>query len=105
MVGLLAGLAQEGAACARLVEDASELRILAPAGQAEWRLGADACGRTFSAVAVAPNTRIDEKGLKWELADKPMGLLDDLGISNVVVDADACVTCRSGAVAAFLLRG
>ena len=105
VVGLLAELAQEGAACARLVEDASELRILAPAGQAEWRLGADACGRTFSAVAVAPNTRIDEKGLKWELADKPMGLLDDLGISNVVVDADACVTCRSGAVAAFLLRG
>ena len=34
-----------------------------------------------------------------------MGLLDDLGISNVVIDADACVTCRSGAVAAFLLRG
>ena len=65
----------------------------------------DACGRTFSAVAVAPNTRIDEKGLKWELTDKPMGLLDDLGISNVVVDVDACVTCRSGAVAAFLLRG
>ena len=105
VVGLLAGLAQEGAACARLVEDASELRILAPAGQAEWRLGADACGRTFSAVAVAPNTRIDEKGLKWELADKPMGLLDDLGISNVVTTEDACVTCRSGAVAAFLLRG
>ena len=105
VVGLLAGLAQEGAACARLVEDASELRVLVPVGQAEWRLGVDACGCTFSAVAVAPNTRIDEKGLKWELADKPMGLLDDLGISNVVVDADACVTCRSGAVAAFLLRG
>ena len=105
VVGLLAGLAQEGAACARLVEDASELRVLAPVGQAEWRLGPDACGQTFSAVAVAPNTRIDEKGLKWELADKPMELLADLGISNVVVDADACVTCRSGAVAAFLLRG
>ena len=87
VVGLLAGLAQEGAACARLVEDASELRVLAPAGQAEWRLGADACGRTFSAVAVAPNTRIDEKGFQWELADKPMGLLADRGISNVVLPA------------------
>ena len=87
------------------MEDASELRVLVPVGQAEWRLGVDACGCTFSAVAVAPNTRIDEKGLKWELADKPMGLLDDLGISNVVTAEDACVTCRSGAAAAFLLRG
>lgn len=105
VVGLLAEAAQGGAVCARLVEDASELRILAPAGQAEWRLGAGACGRTFSAVAVAPGTRIDEKGFQWELADKPMGLLADLGISNVVTSEDACVTCRSGAVAAFLLRG
>ena len=60
-------------------------------------------GRTFSAVAVAPETRIDERGMRWELADKPMDLLGDLGVSNVVTSPRAVIVCRSGAVAAFLL--
>lgn len=103
VVGLLAHAARAGAVCARLVEDASELRILCPESQSEWHLGTEACGCTFSAVAVAPGTRIDERGMHWELEDHAMGLLDDLGISNVVTSEDAVVTCRSGAVAAFLL--
>lgn len=103
VVGLLAEAALGGAAGARLVEDAYELRVLTPGGECEWHLGTEARGRTFSAVAVAPGTRIDEKGMRWELEDKPMGLLDDLGISNVVTAEDASVTCHSGAVAAFLL--
>lgn len=100
VVGLLAAAP---AANARMVEDGFELRILRPEGEGCWRLGPEAAGRTFSAVAVAPGTRIDESGFKWELADKPMELLGDLGISNVVSDAGAVVTCRSGALAAFLL--
>ena len=74
------------------------------AGERRWELGPDAVGRTFSAIAVAPDTRIDERGMRWELTDKPMGLLDDLGVSNVVTAPDASVTCRSGAVAAYLLN-
>ena len=100
MVGQLAG---SGAASARIVEDGYEMRILSGEGERAWRLGPDAAGRTFSAVAVAPGTRIDERGMRWELEDRPMGLLDDLGISNVVTSPDAEVVCREGAVAAFLL--
>lgn len=100
VVGQLAG---SGAASARIVEDGYEMRIVSEEGERAWRLGPDAAGRTFSAVAVAPGTRIDERGMRWELEDKPMGLLDDLGVSNVVTGPEAEVVCRAGAVAAFLL--
>ena len=92
------------AASARMVEDGFELRVLRPEGQARWDLGPEAAGSTFSAVAVAPGTRVDEFGMRWPLEDKPMELLGDLGISNVVTAPDAFVACRSGAVAAVLLR-
>ena len=100
VVGLLANA---GSSSARIVEDGYEMRVVSAEGESSWELGEDAVGRTFSAVAVAPGTRVDERGMRWELDDKPMGLLDDLGISNVVTSADARITCRAGAVAAFLL--
>lgn len=100
VVGLLASA---GSSSARIVEDGYEMRVVSAEGESSWELGEDAVGRTFSAVAVAPGTRVDERGMRWELDDKPMGLLDDLGISNVVTSADARITCRAGAVAAFLL--
>ncbi len=101
VVGLLAG---SGAAGARIVEDGYEMRVVSAAGESRWRLGPGAVGATFSAVAVAPGTRVDERGMRWELEDKPMELLGDLGISNVVTSPEAEVACRAGAVAAFLLR-
>ena len=96
-------LALARAASARLVEDGYEMRIVSPAGERAWKLGERAVGRTFSAVAVAPDTVVSERGMQWELADKPMELLGDLGISNVVTSSEAEVSCSSGAVAAFLL--
>ena len=102
VVGQLAGA---GCAGARIVEDGYEMRVVSAAGEREWRLGPGAVGRTFSAIAVAPGTRVDERGMRWELEDKPMDLLGDLGVSNVVTSASACVACRAGAVACFLLRG
>lgn len=96
-------LALARAASARLVEDGFEMRVVSAGGTCSWRLGAEAVGRTFSAVAVAPGTRVDERGMRWELSDKPMELLGDLGISNVVTSPEAEVACRAGAVAAFLL--
>ena len=100
VVGLLANL---GSASARIVEDGYEMRVLRPEGEARWELGPKAVGRTFSAIAVAPGTRVDERGMRWELLDKPMELLGDLGISNVVTSSEAAIVCRSGAVAAYLL--
>ena len=103
VVGQLASCAESGAT-ARVVEDGYEMRVLASGGERSWRLGEWAAGRTFSAIALAPGTRIDERGMRWELSDHPMELLGDLGVSNVIEGGEAEVTCRSGAVAAFLLR-
>ena len=100
VVGLLA---LSRASSARLVEDGYEMRIVSASGERAWKLGERALGRTFSAVAVAPDTVVSERGMQWELTDKPMELLGDLGISNVVTSAGAEVSCASGAVAAFLL--
>lgn len=40
--------------------------------------------RTFSIIAIAPNTEVSERGLEWELDHAPLALLADTGISNVV---------------------
>ena len=96
-------LASAGCASARLVEDGYEMRVVSAGGERAWELGPGAVGRTFSAIAVAPGTRVDEVGMRWELEDRALGLLDDLGVSNVVTSPSARIVCRSGAVAAFLL--
>lgn len=101
VVGLLAGAAD---AHSVLVEDSFEMRVVSAVGAREWRLGAEARGHTFSAVAVAPGTVASESGMKWCIDEKPLGLLDDVGISNVVESDDAVMSVSSGAVAAFLLR-
>ena len=101
VVGLLARAAD---AAPRLVEDGYELRIVSPEGAGSWELGPADRGRTLSAIAVMPGTVISERGMKWDLDRREMGLLDDLGVSNVVVADDAVVECSAGAVAVFVIR-
>ena len=87
----------------RLVEDGCEMRVLG-AG-VSWELGEDAVAGTFSAVAVAPGTVASEHGMQWELDRRELGLLDDVGVSNVVVSPGAIVECHAGALACWLFRG
>lgn len=101
VVGLLA---QAPAVAARLVEDAFEMRVLAPAGTPTWELKDAAHGQTFSVIALAPGTRVDIQGAKWPLYDYSLPLLADLGISNVVEQEGAKVTCRCGCLAVVLLK-
>ncbi len=102
VVGLLT---QAPAAAARLVEDAFEMRVLTPAGTPAWELGKTAApGQTFSVIALAPGTRLDIQGAKWPLSDYSLPLLADLGISNVVEQEGAKVTCRCGCLAVVLLK-
>lgn len=60
-------------------------------------------GKTFSIIAIAPNTEISEHGLEWELDHSPLGLLADTGISNIV-RSTAKITVHVGTAIAYLLR-
>lgn len=101
VVGLLA---QAPAAAARLVEDSFEMRVLTPQGTPAWELKDAAPGQTFSVIALAPDTRVDIQGAKWPLNDYSLPLLADLGISNVVEQKGAKVTCKCGCLAVVLLK-
>ena len=60
-------------------------------------------GKTFSIIAIAPNTEVSEHGLEWELDHAPLGLLADTGISNIV-RTTAPITVHQGTAIGFLLR-
>ena len=78
VLGLLAGYTD---APVWIAEDEVTARIL---HQNETWTIEDAAGKTFSIIAIAPNTEISEHGLEWELDHATLGLLADTGISNVV---------------------
>ena len=60
-------------------------------------------GKTFSIIAIAPNTEITEHGLEWELDHSPLGLLADTGISNIV-RSTAEITVHQGVAIGYLLH-
>lgn len=78
VLGLLAGYDD---APVWIAEDDTTARIL-HAGES-WTIE-NAEGKTFSIIAIAPNTQVSEHGLEWELNHAPLGLLADTGISNIV---------------------
>lgn len=78
VLGLLAGYKD---APVWIAEDKVVARILHACES--WTIeGAE--GKTFSIIAISPNTEISEHGLEWELDHSPLGLLVDTGISNIV---------------------
>lgn len=82
-----------------IVEDETTARIL-HRGES-WAIeGAE--GKTFSIVAIAPNTKVSEHGLEWELDHSPLGLLADTGISNVV-RGTAKIQVHKGVAIGYLL--
>ena len=97
VVGLLAGYA-DGPVW--ICEDDTTARILHE-GES-WTIQ-DAEGKTFSIIALAPNTEISEHGLEWELDHSPLGLLADTGISNVVRKT-AKIQVHQGIAIAYLYK-
>lgn len=83
-----------------IAEDKVVARIL-HAGESWTIEGAE--GKTFSIIAIAPNTQVSEHGLEWELDHSPLDLLADTGISNVV-KGTAKIAVHQGTAIAFLLR-
>lgn len=95
VLGLLAGYED---APVWIAEDKVVARILR-AGESWIIEGAE--GKTFSIVAIAPNTEVSEHGLEWELDHSPLGLLADTGISNVV-RSTATIQVHTGTAIAYL---
>lgn len=81
-------------------EDETTARIL-HAGES-WTIK-NAEGKTFSIIAIAPNTEVSEHSLEWELDHAPLGLLADTGISNIV-RGTAKITVHQGTAIAYLLH-
>ena len=83
-----------------IAEDKVVARIL-HAGES-WAIeGAE--GKTFSIIAIAPDTEVSEHGLEWELDHSPLGLLADTGISNVV-RSTAKIQVHAGTAIAYLYQ-
>lgn len=97
VLGLLAGYED---APVWIVEDETTARILHE-GES-WTIEGHE-GSTFSIIAIAPNTKVSEHGLEWELDHSPLGLLADTGISNVVRKT-AKIQVHQGVAIAYLLR-
>lgn len=95
VLGLLAGYDD---APVWIVEDKVVARILR-AGES-WIIE-DHEGKTFSIIALAPETVVSEHGLEWELDHAPLGLLADTGISNVV-RGTAKIQVHAGTAIAYL---
>lgn len=83
-----------------IAEDKTTARIL-HAGESWTIQGAE--GKTFSIIALSPETKISEHGLEWELDHSPLGLLADTGISNVV-RRTAKIQVHQGVAIGFLLH-
>ena len=97
VLGLLAGYTD---APVWIAEDEVTARILH--ADESWTIqGAE--GKTFSIIAIAPNTEISEHGLEWELDHSPLGLLADTGISNVVRKT-AKIQVHTGTAIAYLYK-
>lgn len=97
VLGLLAGYKD---APIWIAEDKVVVRIL-HAGESWIIEGAE--GKTFSIIAIAPNTNVSEHGLEWELDRSPLGLLADTGISNIVRKT-ATITVHQGVAITYLYR-
>lgn len=97
VLGLLAGYDD---APVWIAEDEITARIL-HAGESWTIEGAE--GKTFSIIAIAPNTQVSEHGLEWELDHAPLPPLADTGISNVV-RRTATIEVHIGTAIAYLLH-
>lgn len=97
VLGLLAGYED---APVWIAEDETIARIL-HAGESWTIQGAE--GKTFSIIAIAPETEVSEHGLEWELDHAPLALLADTGISNVV-RGTATIKVHTGTAIAYLYK-
>lgn len=82
-----------------IVVDSHEIVAVVDAGRANCvklsDLGLEP-GDTFSVFAVRPQTRITEIGVSYPVRDVEFQPFSSLGLSNVMTEPDAAVTCTGG---------
>lgn len=101
-LGVWGVLARNADAAPHLVEDGCACRVLARAGESEWRMEVP-LRTTVSVVPLSAGTVASERGMRWELDHEPLGLLDDRGVSNRTTADVATVTCHEGTLAVFVV--
>lgn len=82
-------------------EDGFSARILR-VGES-WTLAARV-GARFSFVPLSGVARVSESGMRWTLDGARVPLLSDLGVSNVIEDGAARISCSEGALAAWCFK-
>lgn len=97
VLGLLAGYTD---APIWIAEDDVTARILH--ASESWTIE-NGEGKTFSIIAIAPNTEVSEHGLEWELDHAPLAPLADTGISNIV-RGEATIEVHQGVAIGYLYR-
>ena len=83
----------------RIEEDNFQGAILRSGSVAHY---SDQQGDTFSFIPLSPEATVSETGMRWELDHARVPLLSDLGISNVVESANACIACHEGLIATWV---
>lgn len=98
-LGVYGRLAAFNAQALYLVEDGFVARLL-HAGDA-FELGSFV-GKRVSCMPLSAEADVSECGMRWNLDHECMLFLSDLGISNVVEQKDARITCHTGILAVWV---
>ncbi len=86
-----------------ILDESCCVHVLSDRSRTLLSLGAEAVGRTLSVLAPLGPAVVSESGMRWNLDHATLAPLDDLGVSNVVAQADACVEVHEGCVLVVLL--
>lgn len=62
----------------------------------------DAVGQTFSFIPLSERAVVSEAGMRWNLDNREVSFLSDLGISNVIESESASFSCHEGVVVTWL---
>jgi thiamine pyrophosphokinase len=92
----LGAVVRHGSAAVRIAEPHFSACVLDAKGRDSGSV--DPAGSVFSLIAIGGRARVDCCGAKWPLQDAWLEPLSGLGVSNVVVGAEAKVKVREGTV-------
>ncbi len=95
-LGVIGTLAAHAKLQPVIVEDGFCAWLLDPRARAQVSFFEDEVGKTLSVLALEGATVVSERGFTWNLEHHALAALSDLGVSNVVEEAGATVTCEEG---------